>query len=141
VTARRVVGPLMVAIALGGCGATNAVTRTRTTTRTIVQRRGKTRTRIVKQRAPAPLARTVTVTSTVTRTITTSASLPSSSAASQGIEGPGSSSHSTDAQFCATHQCIRNFPNGNGTIVQCVDGEWSHSGGLSGACSDHGGEA
>jgi hypothetical protein len=24
--------------------------------------------------------------------------------------------------------------------VQCTDGEWSHSGGLSGACSDHGGE-
>jgi hypothetical protein len=43
--------------------------------------------------------------------------------------------------FCTTHTCIPNFPNGNGYIVQCADGEWSHSGGLSGACSDHGGES
>ena len=56
------------------------------------------------------------------------------------IEGPGSTSHATDPQFCSTHSCITNFPNGNGTIVQCNDGEWSHSGGLSGACSYHGGE-
>jgi hypothetical protein len=25
--------------------------------------------------------------------------------------------------------------------VECSDGKWSHSGGISGACSDHGGEA
>jgi hypothetical protein len=25
--------------------------------------------------------------------------------------------------------------------VQCVDGTWSHAGGISGACADHGGEA
>lgn len=28
----------------------------------------------------------------------------------------------------------------NGYVIQCVDGEWSHSGGVSGACSYHGGE-
>jgi hypothetical protein len=56
-------------------------------------------------------------------------------------EAPGSYSHATDSQFCSSHACIPNFPNGNGYIIQCVDGEWSHSGGLSGACSDHGGEA
>lgn len=56
------------------------------------------------------------------------------------VEGPGSTSHATDVQFCTTHTCIPNFANGNGYIVQCVDGEWSHSGGLSGACSYHGGE-
>ena len=56
------------------------------------------------------------------------------------VEGPGSTSHATDTQFCSTHTCIPNFPNGNGAIVQCADGEWSHSGGLSGACSYHGGE-
>lgn len=55
-------------------------------------------------------------------------------------EMPGSASHASDDEFCSTHECIENFPNGNGTIVQCADGEWSHSGGLSGACSDHGGE-
>ncbi len=44
------------------------------------------------------------------------------------------------ARFCVTHTCIANFGNGHGSIVQCGDGEWSHSGGLSGACSNHGGE-
>ena len=42
--------------------------------------------------------------------------------------------------FCATHQCIDNFDEGRGSIVQCADVMWSHSGGLSGACSWHGGE-
>jgi len=49
-----------------------------------------------------------------------------------GIEGPGSSDHATDVQFCSTHSCIPNFPNGNGTIVQCHDSQWSHSGGYLG---------
>ena len=56
------------------------------------------------------------------------------------VEAVGSTSHAGDAQFCSTHMCIPNFPNGNGTVVQCEDGEYSHSGGLQGACSDHGGE-
>lgn len=43
--------------------------------------------------------------------------------------------------FCDTHACIANFDEGNGYIVQCADGMWSQSGGLSGACSYHGGEA
>lgn len=44
------------------------------------------------------------------------------------------------ADFCSSHSCIPNFGNGHGSIVQCADGMWSHSGGLAGACSDHGGE-
>ena len=32
------------------------------------------------------------------------------------------------------------FAEGNGTIVQCRDGMWSHSGGRPGSCSQHGGE-
>ncbi len=75
---------------------------------------------------------------------TTSAAPPATSSPSStpgpSVEGPGSYSHATDAQFCSTHSCIENFPNGSGYIVQCTDGEWSHSGGVSGACSDHGGE-
>lgn len=43
--------------------------------------------------------------------------------------------------FCAKHDCIDNFDEGNGSIVQCEDGMWSHSGGLQGACSGHGGES
>lgn len=65
---------------------------------------------------------------------------PRTSTGATSIEGPGSASHSTDTEFCTTHTCITNFPNGNGYIVQCADGAWSHSGGLSGACSYHGGE-
>jgi hypothetical protein len=55
-------------------------------------------------------------------------------------EGPGSYSHTEDGQFCQSHTCIENFPYGHGTVVKCSDGEWSHSGGIQGACSDHGGE-
>jgi hypothetical protein len=44
------------------------------------------------------------------------------------------------ATFCDTHSCIANFDSGSGYIVQCADGMWSHSGGLQGACSSHGGE-
>jgi hypothetical protein len=47
----------------------------------------------------------------------------------------------SEADFCSTHACIDNFYNGSGYIVQCNDGMWSHSGGLQGACSYHGGES
>ena len=43
--------------------------------------------------------------------------------------------------FCATHTCISSFASGHGYIVQCNDGMWSHSGGVQGACSGHGGES
>jgi len=58
---------------------------------------------------------------------------------SAGAEGPGSSTHAGDAAFCSSHSCIANFPNGHGIVVQCVDGMWSHSGGLTGVCNRHGG--
>jgi hypothetical protein len=45
----------------------------------------------------------------------------------------------SDAGFCTTHACIASFAAGRGTIVPCADGEWSHSGGLPGVCSRHGG--
>jgi hypothetical protein len=56
-------------------------------------------------------------------------------------ENVGSSCHAEDGQFCSERSCIPNFPDGNGTVVECTDGKYSHSGGLSGACSYHGGEA
>jgi hypothetical protein len=34
---------------------------------------------------------------------------------------------------------IPNYENGNGYRVQCADGTYSHSGGIQGACSHHGG--
>jgi hypothetical protein len=49
------------------------------------------------------------------------------------------SAGSEDSSFCDTHDCIPNFDNGNGSVVQCADGTYSHSGGIQGACSHHGG--
>jgi len=46
---------------------------------------------------------------------------------------------STPPDFCTTHRCIPSFNEGTGSIVQCADGEWSHSGGHPGVCSGHGG--
>ena len=45
------------------------------------------------------------------------------------------------SDFCSSHDCIGNFANGRGYVVQCADGSYSHSGGISGACSHHGGES
>jgi hypothetical protein len=104
-----------------------------------VRTRVRTRTRTVVHHAPPPPARTVTLATTVTATRTIAVTAPSTPTA-QVVEAPGSTSHATDSEFCSTHNCIENFPDGNGYVVQCVDGEWSHSGGLSGACSGHGGE-
>jgi len=42
--------------------------------------------------------------------------------------------------FCSTHSCIPSYEDGHGYPVECADGEWSKSGGISGACSGHGGE-
>ena len=56
-----------------------------------------------------------------------------SAPSSSGTQG------STPSGFCTTHTCIPSFDSGHGTIVQCADGEWSHSGGLPGVCSHHGG--
>jgi hypothetical protein len=44
-----------------------------------------------------------------------------------------------DPSFCDTHACIPNYENGRGSTVQCADGTYSHSGGIQGACSHHGG--
>jgi len=55
---------------------------------------------------------------------------------------PGDSGDSEgDVEFCETHDCIENFEEGNGYVVQCRDGTWSQSGGIRGACSHHGGVA
>jgi uncharacterized protein YdeI (BOF family) len=45
------------------------------------------------------------------------------------------------AHTCNEHTCIGSFETESGTIVECSDGTYSHAGGISGACSHHGGEA
>jgi hypothetical protein len=63
---------------------------------------------------------------------------PTTPAAPRSPVRPAPSSR-TSADFCTTHRCIASFAEGRGTIVECADGEWSHSGGLPGVCSRHGG--
>jgi hypothetical protein len=43
------------------------------------------------------------------------------------------------AGVCNYFNCIDNFPNGTGYMVECVDGTYSMSGGKEDACSYHGG--
>lgn len=84
---------------------------------------------------------TRTVTHTQTKTLPAPAApvKPPSSGGGGETEGPGSLSHAEDEQFCSEYECIGNFQEEEGTVVECSDGSFSHAGGISGACSDHGG--
>ena len=64
---------------------------------------------------------------------------PSPPVTTTSTPAPSPPATGTPANFCTTHQCIASFDEGHGTIVQCADGEWSHSGGRPGVCSRHGG--
>jgi hypothetical protein len=122
-------------VAVVGCGSsktlTDTVNATNTVTTSLTGTKTTVRTTITKS------ARTVT--HTVTKTTTITHTTTSTAAGGSSVEGPGSYSHATDVQFCATHQCVENFSSGRGYIVQCADGSWSHSGGMAHACSGHGG--
>ena len=56
-----------------------------------------------------------------------------------GVSSASSPATGGSGDFCDTHACIENFDNGTGYVVQCADGTYSHSGGIQGACSWHGG--
>lgn len=43
------------------------------------------------------------------------------------------------ADFCSVVSCVSDFFSGNGYVVRCNDGVYSKSGGIQGACSQHGG--
>jgi hypothetical protein len=75
------------------------------------------------------------------------------SGSQSGPPGPDSSSIDTDLTDstdttpggpCDGNPCIGDWQKEaaeGGTVVKCADGAYSHAGGLSGACSDHGGES
>ena len=49
--------------------------------------------------------------------------------------------NSPQSNFCGYFNCIPSFwTSTNGYVDECTDGTYSHSGGVSGACSHHGGE-
>jgi hypothetical protein len=54
--------------------------------------------------------------------------------------GRGSKVHNPPADVCNYFDCIPNFSNGRGYMVQCNDSMFSMSGGLRGTCSYHNGE-
>lgn len=54
--------------------------------------------------------------------------------------GRGGYVTSPPAEVCSYFDCIANFFNGHGYMVECNDGTYSMSGGIRGACSHHGGE-
>ena len=55
---------------------------------------------------------------------------------------PGNYIYAPPANFCTSgyFNCIGNFWNGRGYVDECVDGMYSKSGGIQGACSRHGDE-
>jgi hypothetical protein len=60
-----------------------------------------------------------------------------------GTKNPTSyiGSVSPPADFCTFAPCIGAFWDGRGTVVLCVDGKYSKSGGRQGACNQHHGVA
>ena len=54
--------------------------------------------------------------------------------------GRGGYVTSPPAEICSYFNCIANFFNGHGYMVECNDGTYSMSGGIRGACSYHKGE-
>lgn len=53
---------------------------------------------------------------------------------------PGSPIYNPPADFCSYFNCISNFGNSPGYVVECHDGMYATSGGRTGSCSRHGGE-
>jgi hypothetical protein len=64
---------------------------------------------------------------------------PTSGGSSSSYESGGSYSAPTVSDFCSIYNCVGDFNNEPGSIVQCSDGSYSHAGGIQGACSSHGG--
>jgi hypothetical protein len=54
--------------------------------------------------------------------------------------GTGNEVTAPPSDICNYFNCINNFGNGQGYMVECNDGTYSMSGGIDGACSDHYGE-
>jgi hypothetical protein len=118
-----------------------------------VKKRARNKTTTVRETfcvyvAPKLEASPVTPAPTVPAPVTTPTPAPSPAPTPSPTPTPvsgedhvGSTSHAGDAKFCEEHRCIGNFTGEDGTVVECVDGTFSHAGGISGACSDHGGES
>jgi hypothetical protein len=84
-----------------------------------------------------------TATATVTTTTTTTATATGADGGASVTTGSQASSAGSGGP-CDGNPCIGDWQKeaaAGGSVVQCNDGTWSHAGGLSGACSHHGGES
>lgn len=48
--------------------------------------------------------------------------------------------YTPNSGFCTYFMCISSFSNGKGYVVECHDGSYSKSGGITGVCSQHSGQ-
>ncbi|EFH87202.1 hypothetical protein Krac_8530 [Ktedonobacter racemifer DSM 44963] len=72
---------------------------------------------------------------------------PQPAAPATGVNGnpwgynfnPGNVIYSPPGAFCSYFSCISSFWSGGGYVMECNDGMYGKSGGISGSCSHHGG--
>lgn len=88
-----------------------------------------------------PASTTTTVSPTTTTSAAPSSALCGAPANPYNYNycGTGSLIRSPPSDICTYFNCISNFFNGTGYMVECMDGTVSMAGGIVGACSDHGG--
>jgi hypothetical protein len=100
---------------------------------------GSATTTTVVSATPAPSGSTGPSAGTSSQTTSAAPASTSGSANTTPQTTPASPSGGP----CDGHPCIGDWSKEaaeGGTVAQCVDGTWSHAGGISGACSHHGGE-
>jgi hypothetical protein len=100
---------------------------------------GSATTTTVGSATPAPSGSTGPSAGTSSQTTSAASASTSGSANTTPQTTPASPSGGP----CDGHPCIGDWSKEaaeGGTVAQCVDGTWSHAGGISGACSHHGGE-
>lgn len=118
----------------------------RTTPRATTQALGRVETvpTALPTVAPTPTPRPPTPTS-----VPTQPPVPTPTPAHVGVNNnpwgydftPGTLIYDPPTDFCSYFNCIASFwQSTNGYVDECQDGTYSHSGGVRGACSHHGGE-
>ena len=151
----------VIAVAGGGSTSTTATAPPATTSTTapgITTTTGLTTSTTVPLTPPtttaevAPAPTTTVPAATVTSASTTTIASTSTTTASANLCGApanpynysycsnsGTMIYSPPSNVCSYFQCIDNFFNSTGYMVECQDGTVSMAGGFSDACTDHGG--
>lgn len=123
---RILIAVLFASVAIAGCASTTSTSTSAPT---------------ASQASPPPQVPTDTTPTDTTPTDTTPTDTRGAGCGQDNNDSPPCDPYNPPDNFCDSHDCIPNYANGSGYVVQCNDGTWSHSGGRRGACSDHGGES